>query len=268
MKHSQHLLREAAGTFLAVHAGSEIAVGGLLVSTVAVAAGWGLRNRMPGWAAASLRVAGLVSAIVVLACQARGAGWLTGVDRSVTMWLADHRNPTVDALALTVTNGFGPIVTTGLTAAFGLLVGMRSRSILNGLVIVCTVGGASLLCWLIKLVVERPRPPLLIQVTPETDFSFPSGHVTGAAALFGILAVIVGMVGSRLATLVIGAVGVLTVSAVALSRLYLGVHWLTDVLASVLLAAVVLMFAAALLPTMRVLPSALSPANNAAEKPY
>src|SRR6185369_17372561 len=71
-----------------------------------------------------------------------------------------------------------------------------------------------------------------------TDPSFPSGHVTGTAALLGIIAVIVGTdrARARRVWLTIGVVtGVLVVAA---TRLYLGVHWLTDVTAGAILAAV------------------------------
>jgi undecaprenyl-diphosphatase len=61
------------------------------------------------------------------------------------------------------------------------------------------VGGVSALCWLIKLLFGRPRPPIALQKTLETDYSFPSGHVRGTVAPLGILEVVVGLSGSRVA---------------------------------------------------------------------
>jgi membrane-associated phospholipid phosphatase len=68
-----------------------------------------------------------------------------------------------------------------------------------------------------------------VQLLREVDPSFPSGHVTGTLALLGICAVVLSR-GRRLVirVAVASAVVVATV-AVALTRLYLGVHWLTDV---------------------------------------
>jgi undecaprenyl-diphosphatase len=64
----------------------------------------------------------------------------------------------------------------------------------------------------------------------ETDFSFPSGHVTGTVALVGATLVVVTFTRTR-ARVAALALAVFVVTLVAGTRLYLGVHWLTDVVA-------------------------------------
>jgi membrane-associated phospholipid phosphatase len=230
---------ENATDFLAAHGAASIALGGLFIAAAVFGVGWGYRRSMSAFLAMSLRIGGLLFGVTVLALQASGGGWLTGVDHSVTAWMVAHRSPGMDHVALAVSTALGPLELALLTAAGAFAVGVKSRSGLCGLTVLVTVGGAGTLCWLIKLLVARGRPPLANQETLETDYSFPSGHVTGTAALMGILAVAFGLAANRVVKGLLAAMAVLAVSAVALSRLYLGVHWLTDVTAGLLLAMAV-----------------------------
>jgi undecaprenyl-diphosphatase len=236
---SQHALFDTVTAFVAAHEQAAIGLGGLFIAAAVFGVGWGYRHNMSTWLATSARVGGLLFGVTVLALEASHGGWLTGADQSVTAWLFTHRNSTLDQVALAVTTALGPVELALLTAAGAVAVGIKLRSALGGLTVPVTVGGAAALCWLIKLLVARPRPPLVVQETLETDYSFPSGHVTGTAALVGILAVAFGLAASRVVKGVLAVVTALVVSVAALSRLYLGVHWLTDVTAGVLLAAAV-----------------------------
>jgi hypothetical protein len=89
---------------------------------------------------------------------------------------------------------------------------------------------------ILKYVIQRPRPFDLYAGAEQ--FSFPSGHATMAALIFGILAVLVSHSMGRWArSLVYASCGVLVV-AIAYSRVYLGAHWLSDVLGGLLFGAV------------------------------
>lgn len=91
--------------------------------------------------------------------------------------------------------------------------------------------GAAALYDIVKPAVGRARPPAALQVGgPDAGWAFPSGHATQTIAFYGMLAIVLiawyaprhrllFAIGAALVTIVVGA-----------SRLYLGVHWLTDVL--------------------------------------
>jgi undecaprenyl-diphosphatase len=86
---------------------------------------------------------------------------------------------------------------------------------------------------LVKAIVGRARPPVSLHLVAESDASFPSGHSTDSAALYLTLALVVALFVFRRTlarALSIGIAGAL-VAAIGASRLVLGVHWPTDVLA-------------------------------------
>jgi membrane-associated phospholipid phosphatase len=251
---------ENAPTFVASHEQAVVALGSLCIAAAVFGVGRGYRHSMSPWLATSARVGGLVLGVTVLAIQASRGGWLTGVDQAVTAWFVAHRQPAIDGVALAITTALGPLEIAMLATVVAVAVGIKSRSALASLTVLVSVGAASALCWLIKVLVARTRPPLAVQETLETDYSFPSGHVTGTAALVGILAVAVGLLASRAVKALVVVGGVIAVSAVGLSRLYLGVHWLTDVMAGVLLAAAVVTVGAAALDVLVDHPTTAEPA--------
>jgi len=209
----------------------------LTVCAVVFAMGWGYRGSVTRWWATVVQVAALLAALVVLALQISDHGWLVEVDGTVTKWLVGHRFPAADQVALAVTDVFGPAETAGAAILLGVVTALKFRSNLSGLVVIMTVGGVSALCAALKLLMARARPPIGIQETLETDYSFPSGHVTGTGALLGMFVVVVGMNQSATLKRWLMTAAMAFVAAVAASRLYLEVHWLTDVIAGALLGA-------------------------------
>ena len=201
-----------------------------------------MRSGTTRWRSTAVWAVGLLIGLGVVAWQVGKGGWLVNVDRAVTAWLVDHRTPGVDQIALVVTNAFGPVLTSCAAIVLAIVAASRFRSYISALIVIGTIGGASALSTAMKVLVARHRPPIGIQETLETDYSMPSGHVTGSVALFGMLVVVVGLGRSKSARWGLASVAVIVVAAVAVSRLYLGVHWLTDVLAGMLLgsAAVVI----------------------------
>ncbi len=96
-------------------------------------------------------------------------------------------------------------------------------------------GGAAAMNVALKLLFQRSRPELWARLIPEHDFGFPSGHAMGSMAV--VLALIVLLWQTRWRSLVM-VLGLGFTLAVSLSRLYLGVHYPSDVIAGSLLSIV------------------------------
>ena len=90
------------------------------------------------------------------------------------------------------------------------------------------VGGAAILNLAAKQSFERIRPQMWLSIAPETTYSFPSGHAMGSMALAAALVVLLWPTRWRWITLVVGSLFVLLVGV---SRVYLGVHYPSDILA-------------------------------------
>jgi undecaprenyl-diphosphatase len=107
----------------------------------------------------------------------------------------------------------------------------------EALAVALSLGGAMLISVWIKLLVSRPRPPVE-HLQAVTGSSFPSGHATQASAFWFSLVFAMPAAGSspRL-TRVAAGLAVLIVFVVAASRVYLGVHYPSDVVAGVLLGS-------------------------------
>ena len=121
-----------------------------------------------------------------------------------------------------------------LASAVGLFLSVRTRSPRPMAFLLATTVGVVVLNNLVKAVVERPRPAISQIITP-TGSSFPSGHSAAAAAAFAALAIVLARDRSLPVrrTVCIGAVTVAMV--VAWSRVLLGVHWYSDVIAGLAL---------------------------------
>jgi undecaprenyl-diphosphatase len=133
-----------------------------------------------------------------------------------------------------------------LAALVGLFEAVRGRPRV-GIAAAAAIGLGALANSTIKLVVARPRPDLLTPIVVEPGYSFPSGHSLSAMVAYGVIAVLVARSGlpRPARTGIIGLLAVL-VAVVGLSRVYLGVHYPTDVIGGWLMGfAWVTLFAAA-----------------------
>ncbi|HET6869843.1 MAG TPA: phosphatase PAP2 family protein [Solirubrobacteraceae bacterium] len=186
-----------------------------------------------GWFAALLLCAILCGELLRLAERPHGS---TALDSSITSWMVAHRAQGWTTLAHVLSTLGSQAVLTPLVGVVALALLARRRFVLGGLLIAAW-GGAILLYSLTKQVVHRPRPPSAIWLTDVgRSTSFPSGHAVQSLATF----VALGLVGAlwlskrRWA----GWVPALILAAgVGWSRVYLGVHWTSDVLAGWLIAA-------------------------------
>jgi undecaprenyl-diphosphatase len=136
---------------------------------------------------------------------------------------------------LTALGSLGILAFVGLAAAgFLILQGKRRTAAL----VVVAVGGGMLVSTLTKLGFDRPRPDLVPHGADVYTASFPSGHAMLAAVTYLTLGALLARVQPRLRLklYLIGLAATLTV-LIGFSRVYLGVHWPTDVLAGWTLGA-------------------------------
>lgn len=191
--------------------------------------------------ASALRIAGLFTALTGLTIGVQTHGWVTGLDATSTAWLGAHGSDEFDTAAWLITRLASPAASavTGLICA--ALLSWWARSVVPGGVVIGTVTGAMLVETALKAVVARPPTPqewrsLSDYVYPD-GHSFPSGHVTGIAALLGIIAVCAARGRSRTTTAFLTGLVFVAVLLVAVTRIYIGAHWLSDVVGGAVLGA-------------------------------
>jgi membrane-associated phospholipid phosphatase len=156
-------------------------------------------------------------------------------DRHATSVVVAHRSPALNEVmkAMTWLGSWVALVATGILLVF---LGLRRRlPMVAVLLAVIAWAGENGGVTLAKHVVGRDRPPRDLRLVSAHGWSWPSGHTAVAVLVFTILAlVVVGSIptsGYRMLTWVLAAVAV---AAVAFSRIELGVHWTTDVIASII----------------------------------
>ncbi|WP_028695503.1 bifunctional DedA family/phosphatase PAP2 family protein [Pseudomonas cremoricolorata] len=245
----------------------------IAVSLVA-AAGWSAAYLLPGWATgAAMRLplpehfwpqAGVVAAGLALLlglslnssirdrrygtrmisglCLATlialflGWPWLHDFDQGVMTLVQEHRSQALDGAVVLVTR-LGDFRTQfflgGLLTGLLLLMRQWRHALFAGAALIGTAIGNGTLKWLFA----RARPEVLTD--PLTSYSMPSGHSSASFAFFLVLAVLAGRgqpPRMRLTWVLLGCIPALSI---ALSRVYLGAHWPTDILAGALLACCV-----------------------------
>ena len=153
---------------------------------------------------------------------------LVRADAAIFHFLQSLRTPVIDQVMVAITElGDAAVVVPVLIVTLVWLAGQRAwRAAIYGL---AAVAGASTFAFLMKVTLRQTRPDAIF--AGWNSYSFPSGHATASAALYGFLVVLICReVGARARVLVTLA-AVLLVGAIAFSRLYLGAHWLSDVTA-------------------------------------
>ena len=160
-------------------------------------------------------------------------------EAAVSIWVQSWRNSWLDVIMRAISApGYGMpgLIILGLTLALLVFKGMGKESVL--LLALAIV--SSSLNFVIKELVARPRPSgELVQVFQNHDsFSFPSGHIMSHVALLGMLGVIAALrMRPCLAKWFIQGGLLVGLFAVGVSRIYLGAHWIGDVVAAYALGA-------------------------------
>jgi membrane-associated phospholipid phosphatase len=157
-------------------------------------------------------------------------------DAALSRWFAAHRTKELDQLTHYTTLASDTITITALAVGTVALTAIVWRRWREPMLVAAAVAGEVTIFLLVTLLVERKRPPVPhLDEAPPTS-SFPSGHVAAAICMYGALAIIANeRASSALVRGLFLALAVLIPLAVALSRLYRGMHYLTDVLGGVIL---------------------------------
>ncbi|MGW0038497.1 phosphatase PAP2 family protein [Gordonia sp. NPDC003376] len=164
----------------------------------------------------------------------------TGIDDAVMSWFVAHRGGTATTIITQITLVFGPVSVTAWTAIAALGFFIRDRVLTRAVALIATVAVAGALGEVAKLIVSRHRPPALDQLgVLEMTYSYPSGHVTGTTALVCALVVLVTDRARRSTRMVAWFLATVVVVVAAGTRLYLGVHWVSDVVAGAALGVAV-----------------------------
>ncbi|MFF3447734.1 phosphatase PAP2 family protein [Streptomyces sp. NPDC002667] len=186
--------------------------------------------------AASTAVGSLVAFVLLTLIVTGREGAPLLLDSQLASWSVAHRPDMALALARGVTYTGTGAVPYALVVVAGLLLGRTTRQRVRTVAgCVCVLGAAQALRFVVMSLVARPRPPVADWATHASGWSFPSGHTTTSAVTAGVLifAVIARAPQSRRAlVLLVGCWAVL----VGLSRVYLGVHWFSDVVGGWLFA--------------------------------
>jgi len=153
------------------------------------------------------------------------------LDTRLANWLHQHAQPALTEFfeAVTVLGNAVVVVTLALVSV--VVLARRGRRG-DALLVAVAVTGAEVLTLAMKLGFRRERPFFSDPLARESTFSFPSGHAMVSVAVYGVLAfLLAGELASWRARLAVLLPAALLVLLIGFSRLYLGVHYLSDVLA-------------------------------------
>ena len=187
----------------------------------------------PGLGLGLVAMALLLVAIILLARGVQTSDPLAALDRTVSLGLREHARPWITS-ALRAATWLGSLVVVLPLTALGCALLVRRRRPVDAVLLTTTTLGAVVFNALAKLAVARPRPEFVVPLIarPET-YSFPSGHAAAASAFYLSATLLAtegpGWTRGRRALALAGAM--IIVSVVGLSRIYLGVHYLSDVAA-------------------------------------
>ncbi|MEC5191461.1 MULTISPECIES: phosphatase PAP2 family protein [unclassified Arthrobacter] len=167
------------------------------------------------------------------------ADGVAGLDHPVLAAAKTVRSPALDLIATGYTDVGGTIGMPILALAVMTMLALRRRSWTPVILIVIAAAGSLLMTIAGKSLIGRTRPQLTDAVPPyEYSASFPSGHSLNSVVIAGIVAyLIILRLQSARARVVTALLAGLFAATIGLSRVYLGHHWLTDVLAAWALGA-------------------------------
>jgi undecaprenyl-diphosphatase len=157
---------------------------------------------------------------------------ITRVDSALVTTIRAHATPTGDAAFSFISRIGSPAALAVIAVVVGIwLIWRGHRYVLTGWI--AAFAGGAVVTHVLKIVIRRPRPPGAEAFLHESTFGFPSGHALNSVVAYGMLAYVLPILvaRSRRTRMAVVATAALLVLAIGVSRMYLGVHYLSDVLA-------------------------------------
>jgi undecaprenyl-diphosphatase len=150
-------------------------------------------------------------------------------DDAVRMTVYGVASPHATTILHAITQLGSPLFLLPMTIVFALTF-LHLRRIRGAILLTVTMLGVTVLNQLLKSFFQRPRPLPFFGLTMPASYSFPSGHSLAAFCFYGALAALVtARLRSRVLSAVVWAAAIVIIIAVGFSRLYLGVHYLSDI---------------------------------------
>lgn len=157
-----------------------------------------------------------------------------GIDTALLLWIHSTATPALDSIFLSITTSGNVEYILPITALLIVYL-LYKKQRLHALIVTFGVGGAAAANFVLKLLFHRDRPVFWHSLITETGFSFPSGHAMLSSALILCVIALLWNTNWRIVSIIIG---VIIVGLIGYSRLYMGVHYPTDVIAGWSVSAV------------------------------
>jgi membrane-associated phospholipid phosphatase len=178
-------------------------------------------------------VAGLGAVFAVILDAVLEHDGISMVDDPTLSYAVHHRSAVVTAVFRAFTWIGDPLPISAIALLGGLALAYAARSRRPLVITAIAAIGVQALVFGIKVLVARPRPVPAYALDTAGGYSFPSGHATSSLVIFGVLAwLLAAQVGRTTARLAVWTLAALLVLGVGSSRVYLGVHHPTDVVAA------------------------------------
>ena len=177
---------------------------------------------------AAVVVAGATSVGLILVMIRNHVGF-ADFDLSAARFAAHHATPTATQALRDISQFGGAVALVPLAVVVCAVASRRHGLVTTTAFLVLTVGGQFAVADLVKWIVDRTRPNI-DRLTGFSGPSFPSGHATAAAASFAAFAMLFGIGRSPRVQATLAAIAVAVAAGIGCTRVFLGVHWLTDVL--------------------------------------
>ncbi|MCU1646915.1 MAG: Undecaprenyl-diphosphate phosphatase [Nocardia sp.] len=181
-----------------------------------------------------------------------------GPDARWLQWFIDHRSDTLTSIAKVI-SALGDTTTMGILAVLVCVLLAWRRQWETAIFLGIAALGAGVLTFAGKQFIGRDRPPVVDHLVTETNHSYPSGHTLGSTVVVATLVALALPLVHGLRRVLLVVVAGCFVLAVGFSRLYLGVHWPTDILGGLLFGALWLTICFTLLRPVAVRGAALVP---------